>query len=211
MLIQQLEEAENGGVKNGKYEIPIETDLKDYYIIQEEYNNHFGTKKVISPMKGTSGKDRFYVMALEDINYETYYCWYRAASGNLDNTVSPNFNDFGFGREFTEYVMAKWNDSSLPWGEHNSGDYLDLWGIIENEINKGWFVPSKAEWAAFGSALGINFNYADYGLNFQYWTSSQCNSRNVYLVLYVTGEGIGGIAYNTNLRDYAAVRLSITV
>ena len=69
----------------GTYTISPVTNLKSYYIIKENYTDDFGTGKVIAPIEGTSGNERFYVMALEDINSETYYCWYDAAYGNLDS------------------------------------------------------------------------------------------------------------------------------
>ena len=55
-------------------------------------------------------------MALEDINPGTNYCWYDAADGKLDKFVGDSDNDFGQGRENTEYVNEKWNDPSLPMG-----------------------------------------------------------------------------------------------
>ena len=59
--------------------------------------------------------------------------------------------------------MAKWNDASLPWGAHNDeGDSLDLWGVINGKYEEGWFVPSKAEWSAFGDYL---YKFPDYPEN----------------------------------------------
>ena len=54
---------------DSKYTIPTVTEgLKDYYISKTNYkaNDGFGTKDVITPT-GT-GKDRFYIMALTDID-----------------------------------------------------------------------------------------------------------------------------------------------
>ena len=78
------------------YTIPSETGLKQYYIKGEYTDEHFGTGKVIAPMEETSGNERFYVMALEDINPGTGYYWYNNASGNLDSSynVSITANDF---------------------------------------------------------------------------------------------------------------------
>lgn len=168
----------------GNYIIPKETGLKEYYILKEEYTDDFGTEKVIAPIKGTSGKDRFYVMALEDINTGTYYCWYNAANGKLDNTIAYSENDFGQGITNTEYAMSKWNDSSLPWGKHNKSDtYLDMWGVIKNDVENGWFVPSKSEWAALGGNFNItSSNYkTQFGLSdWWYWSSSNYNESYSY-------------------------------
>ena len=137
-----------------------------------------------------SKKDRFYVMALEDINPGTRYCWYNAASGKLDKIVATSENDFGRGRENTEYVNEKWNDPSLPWGAHNDGStYDDMWEVIQEEIADGWFVPSKSEWSAFGVAFNITrSNYSNtYGLSDFYWSSSQNGTINAYLAEFGTG------------------------
>ena len=119
-------------------------------------------------------------MALEDINPGTSYCWYDAAWGNLDKFGDDN--DFGRGREKTEYVNEKWNDPSLPWGAHNDGTYDDMWEVIQEEIADGWFVPSKSEWSAFGVAFNITrSNYSNtYGLSSTYWSSSQSGVTTAY-------------------------------
>ena len=189
------------------YSYEAETGLKEYYIINEEYTDDFGTGKVIAPKKGTSGKDRFYVMALDDINPGTMYCWYDAAYGKLDKTVATNYNDFGEGRTNTEYVMEKWNDPSLPWGNHNDNrTYLDMWGVIEDKIDAGWFVPSKSEWSAFGDKFKITSStYRKFGLSVLYWSSSEYDSSHAYRALFSYG-GINN--YNVSLNDY--VRLSTT-
>ena len=199
------------GVWNGdstsNYSYEAETGLKEYYIIKEEYTDDFGTGKVIAPKKGTSGKDRFYVMALDDINPETRYCWYDAAYGKLDKTVATNYNDFGEGRTNTEYVMEKWNDESLPWGNHNdNGTYLDMWGVIEEQFNDGWFVPSKSEWSAFGDKFKITSStYGNFSLSLWYWSSSQSNTIYAYGAFFFDGS-IG----NTHVNNSFCVRLSTT-
>ena len=122
-------------------------------------------------------------MALEDINSGTNYCWYDAASGKLDKIVGTSDNDFGQGRKNTEYVNEKWNDPSLPWGAHNdSSSYDDMWEVIQEEIESGWFVPSKSEWSAFGAAFEItSSNYSStFGLSRSYGSSSQYNTSNAY-------------------------------
>ena len=127
-------------------------------------------------------------MALEDFN-PGYYCWYDAASGKLDKTIGSSENDFGQGRENTEYVNSKWNDPSLPWGAHNdNSSYDDMWGVIQEEIESGWFVPSKSEWAAFGAAFNITgSNYQNFGLNYFYWSSSQYTTGSAYYAYFGYG------------------------
>ena len=190
------------------YSYEAETGLKEYCIINEEYTDeHFGTGKVIAPKKGTSGKDRFYVMALDDINPGTYYCWYDAASGKLDKTVATNYNDFGEGRTNTEYVMNKWKNSL--WGKQNdNGTYLDMWGVIEEQFNDGWFVPSKSEWSAFGDKFKITSgtNVNQFGLSLWYWSSSQRNTHTAYYAYLSYGHIFSSLV---NYDPYN-VRLSTT-
>lgn len=155
-----------------------------------------------------SGQDRFYVMALEDINTGTQYCWYDAAAddgGKLDNIVESSENDFGQGKTNTADVMEKWKTEK--WGaQDDNGSNLDMWGEIEEEVSAGWFVPSKSEWSAFGdftADLGITSDYGDYGLNHRYWSSSQSGSRSAYYADYYYGGFI--------LDDYPTVTFSYPV
>ena len=197
----------------GKYSYQAETGLKEYYIENENYTEpKFGnvSGKLIAPIEGTSGKDRFYVMALEDINPGTRYCWYDAAFGKLDNIVSYDKDDFGQGKANTADVMAKWDAGT--WGAQNDkGTYDDMWGAIKDQVNAGWFVPSKDEWAAFGdmATKTLNLttsNYSTYGLSGWYWSSSQYNIYNAYGARFDSGymSNIGTV----NL-DYS-VRMSAT-
>ena len=160
----------------------VTSGLKEYKITGEHTeSNSFGTKPVIAPVdKEDTRTDRFYVMALQDVNPGTYYCWYDAAYGKLDKTVEYSTNDFGAGRENTEYVMNKWTNSL--WGTQNdNSSYDDMWGAIQTEVGEGWFVASKSEWAAFGGNLNITkSNYSNYGLQSYYWSSSQYSSSSAY-------------------------------
>ena len=204
---------EYGTNGNGTYEIPKEENLKSYYIKNENYIDDSFKKngKVIAPIKETSGTNRFYVMALEDINSGTNYYWYKAGYGILDDQYSVNYtsNDFAVkgaeptGRINTNRMIKSWNSSQ--YGEQNSND---IWGVIQNEVADGWFVPSKSEWAAFGEAFGIdNNNYSStYGLSYIYWSSSQLFSNNAFGPDFT----IGIIdRYYVNNRD-GGVRLATT-
>ena len=101
----------------------VTSGLKSYYVSQEEYEGAFGKKDVLSP--DGSGEDRFYVMALEDINPGTDYCWYSAAYGQLDKIIGETENDFETGKENTEYVLGKWREEE--WGAQNAdGTYENM-------------------------------------------------------------------------------------
>ena len=154
--------------------IPVD-ELKNYKVTQKSYNGKFGTKPVLSP--SGSGKDRFYVMALEDIDSSTYYTWYANAYNNgnglmtdYSTTTNPNF---GTGRANTTTMISKWN--AQAYGKQNARNGLkDLWGNDKVTGGGSWFVPSRAEWAAFYRNLGITkTNYTSFGLSNWYWSSSQ--------------------------------------
>lgn len=203
----------NGGTNGyGTYEIPKENNLKSYYIKNDNYTDDSFKKsgKVIAPMEGTSGNERFYVMALENINPGTIYYWYGAAYGNLDSSynVSTTANDFAeagaepTGRINTERMIASWNSSQ--YGEQNSND---MWGVIQDEVARGWFVPSKSEWAAFGAAFEItSSNFSNtYGLSNGYWSSSQSTTDGAYSAGFGRGDIRSG-----NVGNASSVRLATT-
>ena len=188
----------------GTYSYTAKTNTKDYYISQTNYEGPFGTKDVLTAIDG-EGEDRFYVMALEDFNTGTYYCWYDAAYGNMDDYATATSLDFGTGKANTEAMIAKWNSSAYG-AQNDNGTYLDMWGAIQDKVAEGWFVPSRGEWGAFGDNLGITAdNYVDYGLYGWCWSSSQYNSDRAYNAFF----DIGYISTN-NVDDYGSVRLSAT-
>ena len=189
-----------------------------YVYVELSNCSRFGNKggKLIAPVEGTSGNDRFYIMALEDVNSGTYYYWYAAAFGKLNNTVGDTTNDFGKGKANTADVMNKWINKT--WGAQNAGLYKDMWGAVQQEINKKkankdkgtWFIASKSEWAAFGDMttkkLGLTTsNYSSYGLKPYYWYSSQYNTNLAYYADFNGGD-IGSI----NVSNGNYVRLCET-
>ena len=210
----------NWGDSWGDYTIPTEEGLKEYYVVNESYTEaKFGglTGELIAPAEGTSGKDRFYVMALEDFNPGTRYCWYDAANGNLDSqyNVSNTANDFVVagaeptGKTNTERMIASWNSSEYG-AQNDNGTYEDMWGAIQDEVADGWFVPSKSEWSAFGGeVLELNnitsSNYDDYGLSSRCWSSSQNSTGTAYDANF----DFGCMRRNTVGNSYS-VRLATT-
>lgn len=163
----------------GKYTIPTISDCKDYYVSQESYTNKLGgTAEVLSPTG--SGNSRFYIMALSNID-SNYHDWYNAAYGKMSDYASVTSQDFGKGKSNTATMISKWN--AKAYGEQNtcSSGHTDMWGEIQTQANNGWFVPSRAEWAAFVKNLGItNSNYSSKGLSHYYWSSSQYNTGSAY-------------------------------
>ena len=183
-----------------------EEGTKDYYV-RGSYKGTFSDdeKELISVVEGSGGNERFYVMALKDINQKTGYCWYDAAyDSGIENYDKVTSGSFGKGKENTQTMIEKWNDVKYG-GKDENETYKDIWGVIKEEVNKGWFVPSKEEWAAFAGNLGItNSNYSSKGLLNFYWTSSLYSNSNAWIA------GMGnGYAYNYRINSYFVVRLSM--
>ncbi len=183
---------------NYKYETT--TGLKSYVIGEAIKSDKFGNKElpIISEQKGTSGKNRFYVMALEDLD-DDYHYWYYNAYGKLDK-LEDYKTDINFGQDEpkgktnTDYMISAY-ESHTPYGEpYTSGTYTDLWGLasLKQKVNEGWFVPSRAEWSAFGDMIYTKFNidtsnYDSLGLKYWYWSSSQNDAYYAYLALSYYG------------------------
>ena len=169
------------------------------YSISSENGTGFGNweKPIITAKEGTTGKDRFYVMALEDFNPGTSYCWYNAAYGKLDNLVGNTTNDFGQGKTKTTTMIAEWNKGEN--GKYGAQDARDMWGVIQKADSAGktwdlskWFVPSKAEWAAFGdmtyTKIGLTTsNYGNCGLESYYWSAAQDTTNYAYSAYFNNG------------------------
>ena len=158
---------------DGTFTIPTKTGLKEYYIKQETYNDgHFGAHPVIAPKEVTSGEDRFYVMALSDIS-SSYYYW----DQQVHNVFYGTEEKFESGKENTRLLINYWNEHEYSGSSGKSAKWNneDVWSNIQNHYNKGWFVPSKEEWSAFGKNLGITrSNYSSkFDLSYAYWSSSQ--------------------------------------
>ena len=147
------------GDSDGTYTIPTieSTKVKSYKVSQEDYTNQLGgTSKII--ISSGEGEDRFYVMALTDITTDEY---------TLGCSMSGTTTTFGSGKTNTQTLIGKVDLNS------------SLKEQIQPKINKGWFIPSKEEWSAFGEELGItksNYSYSANGLSDGYWSSSQSNA-----------------------------------
>ncbi len=188
----------------GTYSYTAKTNTKDYYISQTNYEGPFGTKDVLTAIDG-EGEYRFYVMALEDFNTGTSYCWYDAARGNMDDYATATSLDFGTGKANTEAMIAKWNSSAYG-AQNDNGTYLDMWGAIQDKVAEGWFVPSRGEWGAFGDNLGITTdNYLNSGLSDWCWSSSQDGTYTAWAALFTNGYMTGG-----SVNGHGYVRLSAT-
>ena len=167
------------GNSDGTYTIPTieSTKVKSYKISQEDYTNQLGGTSKILTTSG-DGNDRFYVMALTDIGIGTY---------KLGGFISGTTITFGSGKTNTQTLMGKIDGI--------------LWKQIQPKVNKGWFIPSKEEWSAFGEELGITkSNYSVRGLNGLYWSSSQyyANSYHVWSAKFIDGYMFGNNGSNSS-------------
>ena len=153
------------------------------------YSDDFGENYVITPKKGTTGNERFYIMALDDIDNSEHY-WYKSAYNKMTIDTSE---DFEKGKENTQTMISQWNSNKYPPQDDN-----DMWGLIQTQVNNGWFVPSRAEWSAFAEELGITEdNYVNYNLSAWYWSSSLSNANLAWRAHFFDGcmydDGVGGI------------------
>ena len=173
------EESRKWGTKEDEtYIIPSEKNLKEYYIERETYSDDFGIGKVITPKSGTDGNDRFYVMALDDFD-SNYHYWYK--NGSLsDIELEDSFAKEGEearGRANTLKILKLWNEE---YNKYGTKDDNDIWSVIQkskdeekkSELDKGWFVPNKSEWAVFGATFLNSSNYSSFNLDYSYWSSS---------------------------------------
>lgn len=194
--------------EDGNYSIPIKTHLKEYYVSKKNYDDKFGIENVISPIKNSTGEDRFYVMSLTDIEKDNKnnFDWYNAAyEYKMEDYESTTSGDFGTGKNNTATMISRWN--SKAYGDQDKClEHRDVWGQIQKEVDKGWFLPSRGEWSAFTKEIGVNLDdYKEKGLNDWYWSSSQRKTNNAFGASF----GQNYIGYN-NVNQFHYVRLSIT-
>ena len=183
----------------GDFSYEAITGVKDYTISQTNYSGDFGDNGVL---KATgSGKDRFYVMALSDIDSNDYTWYTNASSSGISEYNTITSESFGSGKTNTATMIAKWNSNAYG----NQAD-TDMWKVIQTQVNKGWFVPSKEEWSAFAKNLSIDStNYANYKLLDCYWSSSLDGKNQAWRALFDHG-----YMYSTTINYDHCVRLSAT-
>ena len=177
----------------------VTSGLKQYEESETTFSGtdaKFGEQKWIKAVDGTTGKNRFYVMALKDIDTNRHYWFFNAYSLINSATDKAQYyitkdgigidtNNKAVGRKNTEAIMAKFKATSEGgWGTAVTGKiYIDMLEVIGTKYNSsiGWFVPSKQEWAAFAGFLSgkglttSNYN-STFGLSDRYCSSSQHSS-----------------------------------
>ena len=160
-----------------KYKIPtIKDELKDYIVIGEFEDQINGKQEVLAPI--LDGEDRFYIMALNNVSKDQY-SWYNSAySEKMLDYEKATSEIFGSGKQNTLNMIEKWNKE-----DYGAQDSDDMWNLIQEQVDDGWFVPSRGEWAAFAGQLGITkSNYSSKGLSGWCWSSSQSTTSNAYFI-----------------------------
>ena len=187
------------GDGNGVYTIPVKTNLKEYNLSEENVTGPFGPQKVVTLANNDETKnDRFYVMALENFNEGDYDSFYWDKYRNVMEFGTSNA--FETGKENTELLIKYWDNY-----EGKTWDNQDIWKNLS--ANSRWFVPSRAEWSAFGQELGITSeNYYNYGLGVDYWSSSQSGTT----IAWGANFSNGFMSSNSVYFDSLSVRLSTT-
>ena len=191
--------------QTGTYTIPKGSNFKKYKVSKTGHSDDFGTKDVLT-VANSSGNERFYVMALDDVDSRPHN-WYNEAYGNMSDYAKTTSTSFGSGKHNTKNMIAKWNSSAYG-SQNGDSSSPDIWGLsaVQSKINANpaWYVPSKEEWAAFGDNLAIDSSSSE-GLSSWYWSSSQYNTNEIW---YANFDGcfMGYIIVNLNY----SVRLGAT-
>ena len=201
-----------------KYTIPTKSTLSTYEIIKDsngnikKFDGPFGSRGMLQRKTAVTNGDRFYVMALADFD-SNKHCWYSKAT-NMTDYATYTSTSFGSGKENTSKMITAWNN--IKYGEQNgNSSNPDVWGVIQDKANAGWFVPSRDEWNAFGaffkvggenSKYGIDGNehtftdYYDYNKVYKLsdwcWSSSQSFTNIAYDVGFGHGGSNGGYVGN---------------
>ena len=213
-----------------KYKIPTKSTLSSYEIIKDsngkikKFDGPFGSRGMLQRKTAVTNGDRFYVLALADFDSNTH-CWYNKAT-NMTDYATYTSTSFGSGKENTSKMITAWNNKK--YGEQiGNSSYPDVWGVIQDKANAGWFVPSRDEWNAFGAFFKVGgewssvfgaepddkdtfTDYYDYNKVYKLsnwcWSSSQYDTNRAYNVNFNYGNFISFIVYDTRGR----VRLGST-
>ena len=160
------------GYDQGTYKITaLKEVMKDYtkeYVIKGKFSHKLnGEQEMLTPI--LDGFERFYIMALEDVDEDTFY-FYKMSSKEKFEFQTEDIK-FSTGKKNTTRLMNSWNKEKYGPKHPN-----DIWEHAKKKIQKGWFIPSIDEWCAFADQLDINNeNHEKKGLRDDYFSSSQYN------------------------------------
>jgi len=193
----------------------VTSGLREYSENTYKYTNADGSTVDGTLIKCTNNTEtpRYYVLSLAE--YDTNkHRWYNDAHGKMSDYSTFTSRDFGKGKENTEKMIERMKNHSnykYDYGEPTTGENADIWNIIEDKVKEGWFVPSRAEWAAFASYLNTSKTstdpnyYVNYGLGHLYWSSSQESRNDAWTVYFYDG-----YMYRYNVDNTGRLRLCAT-
>lgn len=161
---------------NKMHKIPTikEKDNIKEYVTGGKFSHKLnGEQEMLMPI--FDGEDRFYIMALEDI--DKHWCHWYANVSDMKDYGTTTAMDFGLGQLNTTAMIEKWNNKV-----YGNQDSFDIWNMIKKQVENGWFVPSTIEWKVFRNQLNITrTNYEEKALKVRYWSSSQFDCDRVYI------------------------------
>lgn len=165
--------------------------LKEYVVVGTYSHALNGKREMLTPI--LDGEDRFYIMALQDVTQNEHYWYKNAFYKKMPDYEKTTLNVFGSGRQNTLNMMKKWTNE-----EYGKQDSLDIWNVIKEQVDNGWFIPSIREWAAFAEELHINFCDE---ISDSYWSSSQYNDVGAYGIdVDVSDLSMGGTILTFHVR-----------
>ena len=187
----------------------VTTGLKEYSEnTSYKYTNADGSTVDGTLIKCTNntGTPRYYIISLANYDGNDHY-WYKNAYDKMSDYSTFTSEKFEKGQENTEKMIDRMKNHASynpDYGEATTGTNADVWNIIEDKVKEGWFVPSKAEWAAFASYLNTSKTstdsnyYANYGLSDWFWSSSQYYYIDAWRVNFYSGYMTNGINANAS-------------
>ena len=126
-----------------KYTIPTKSTLSTYEIIKDsngnikKFDGPFGSRGMLQRKTAVTNGDRFYVMALGDID-NNGHTWYKNAVGKMNDYSTYTSTEFGQGKENTRKMIARGNNNGKdPYDSNNTSDYgalsdSDVWKAIQS-------------------------------------------------------------------------------
>ncbi len=139
------------------------------------------------------------ILALDDVGAAGYaYATNGYENRLLTNYHTPDFNDFGYGKQWTRTYIDNWNSSKFgSHGRLEVGDILQnypLYSVYSSKNTSGqWYLPSRAELSAcmdyLYSEMGLTVRgNTKYGLEDYYITCATYDNRYVYEAKVKYGE-----------------------
>ena len=107
---------------NKMYKIPTikEKDNIKEYVTGGKFSHKLnGEQEMLMPI--FDGEDRFYIMALEDVDKHWCHHWYANVSDMKDFAITTAM-DFGSGQKNTLNIIEKWNKE-----DYGAQDSFDIW------------------------------------------------------------------------------------